>query len=166
MRAGIEVRERIPIPDDMIPEDARVEMDAKQAAGYFTVRSQCTVVLRALPAVIVADIFAYIGLCELGWARARCTWFSAQRRHEARTRQGDRPTLRRHRQTHTIDPCCPGPLKRQRMHACSSVRRKQTAVEHTGMLPPDCRGAREVPTQQSAHSVNAADILLKTWMRT
>jgi GTP cyclohydrolase II len=39
MRAGIEVRERIPIPDDMIPEDARVEMDAKQAAGYFTVRS-------------------------------------------------------------------------------------------------------------------------------
>jgi hypothetical protein len=74
MRAGIEVRERIPIPDDMIPEDARVEMDAKQAAGYFTVRSQCTVVLRALPAVIVADIFAYIGLCELGWARARCTF--------------------------------------------------------------------------------------------
>ena len=73
MRAGIEVRERIPIPDDMIPEDARVEMDAKQAAGYFTVRSQCTVVLRALPAVIVADIFAYIGLCELGWALARCT---------------------------------------------------------------------------------------------
>jgi hypothetical protein len=39
------VRERIPIPDDMIPEDARVEMDAKQAAGYFTVR--CAVVLRA-----------------------------------------------------------------------------------------------------------------------
>jgi hypothetical protein len=43
---------------------------------------------------------------------------------------------------------------------------KADCVEHTGMLPPDCRGAREVPTQQSAHSVNAADILLKTWMRT
>ncbi len=33
---GIEIGERIPIPDDMIPEDARVEMDAKKAAGYFT----------------------------------------------------------------------------------------------------------------------------------
>ena len=33
---GIEIGERIPIPDDMIPEDAQVEMDAKKAAGYFT----------------------------------------------------------------------------------------------------------------------------------
>src|SRR5438105_5949232 len=30
---GIEVRERVPIPDDLIPRDARVEMDAKKAAG-------------------------------------------------------------------------------------------------------------------------------------
>jgi GTP cyclohydrolase II len=36
VRSGIEIVERIPIPDDMIPEDARVEMDAKKAAGYFT----------------------------------------------------------------------------------------------------------------------------------
>ena len=35
-RAGIEVVARINIPDGLIPEDARVEMDAKMAAGYFT----------------------------------------------------------------------------------------------------------------------------------
>ena len=33
---GIEVGERVKIPDDLIPADARVEMDAKKAAGYFT----------------------------------------------------------------------------------------------------------------------------------
>jgi GTP cyclohydrolase II len=34
--SGIEIGERINIPDDLIPADARVEMDAKMAAGYFT----------------------------------------------------------------------------------------------------------------------------------
>ena len=34
--SGIEVGERVKIPDDLIPADARVEMDAKKAAGYFT----------------------------------------------------------------------------------------------------------------------------------
>jgi len=34
--AGIAVGERVPIPDALIPPDARVEMDAKLAAGYFT----------------------------------------------------------------------------------------------------------------------------------
>jgi len=34
--AGISVGERVPIPDALIPPDARVEMDAKVAAGYFT----------------------------------------------------------------------------------------------------------------------------------
>ena len=34
--SGIEVIERIPIPDDWIPEDAWVEIAAKQAAGYYT----------------------------------------------------------------------------------------------------------------------------------
>jgi GTP cyclohydrolase II len=34
--SGIEVGERVNIPDELIPEDARVEMDAKMAAGYFT----------------------------------------------------------------------------------------------------------------------------------
>ena len=33
---GIEVIERVPIPDDLIPADAKVEMDAKKAAGYFS----------------------------------------------------------------------------------------------------------------------------------
>lgn len=32
---GIDVGERIPIPDHLIPPDAQVEMDAKKAAGYF-----------------------------------------------------------------------------------------------------------------------------------
>jgi GTP cyclohydrolase II len=34
--SGIEVGVRVNIPDELIPEDARVEMDAKKAAGYFT----------------------------------------------------------------------------------------------------------------------------------
>ena len=34
--SGIEVGERVKIPDELIPADARVEMDAKIAAGYFT----------------------------------------------------------------------------------------------------------------------------------
>jgi len=33
---GIEVVERVAIPDELIPQDARVEMDAKVAAGYFS----------------------------------------------------------------------------------------------------------------------------------
>jgi GTP cyclohydrolase II len=33
---GISIGERVSIPDDMIPDDAQVEMDAKKAAGYFT----------------------------------------------------------------------------------------------------------------------------------
>ncbi|SIR30534.1 GTP cyclohydrolase II [Pseudacidovorax sp. RU35E] len=34
--SGIEVGVRVNIPDDLIPADARVEIDAKMAAGYFT----------------------------------------------------------------------------------------------------------------------------------
>ncbi len=34
--SGIEVVNRISIPDDLVPADARVEMEAKKAAGYFT----------------------------------------------------------------------------------------------------------------------------------
>ncbi|HSU04422.1 MAG TPA: GTP cyclohydrolase II, partial [Acetobacteraceae bacterium] len=33
--SGIEVVERVPIPDELIPPDASVEMDAKKAAGYY-----------------------------------------------------------------------------------------------------------------------------------
>jgi GTP cyclohydrolase II len=35
-RQGIEIVERVPIPDALIPEDAWVEMDAKKSAGYYT----------------------------------------------------------------------------------------------------------------------------------
>ncbi len=35
-RSGIEVIERVSIPEDRIPPDAHVEMDAKKAAGYFS----------------------------------------------------------------------------------------------------------------------------------
>jgi GTP cyclohydrolase II len=33
---GIQVSERVSIPDALIPDDAQVEMEAKKAAGYFT----------------------------------------------------------------------------------------------------------------------------------
>jgi GTP cyclohydrolase II len=33
---GIEIGERVPIPDELIPPDASVEMEAKKAAGYYS----------------------------------------------------------------------------------------------------------------------------------
>jgi GTP cyclohydrolase II len=39
VESGIEVVERIEIPPHLIPGDARVEMDAKRAAGYFTAQT-------------------------------------------------------------------------------------------------------------------------------
>ena len=36
VKSGIDIVERVPIPDDRIPADAQVEMEAKKAAGYFT----------------------------------------------------------------------------------------------------------------------------------
>jgi GTP cyclohydrolase II len=35
-QAGIRVVERVPIPDELIPADAQVEIEAKKAAGYYT----------------------------------------------------------------------------------------------------------------------------------
>lgn len=35
VRQGISIGERVPIPDELIPPDAQVEMDAKKAAGYY-----------------------------------------------------------------------------------------------------------------------------------
>ena len=34
--SGIEIGERVAIPDGLVPDDAKVEMEAKKAAGYFT----------------------------------------------------------------------------------------------------------------------------------
>jgi GTP cyclohydrolase II len=36
VKSGIQVINRVPIPDDLIPQDAQVEMEAKKAAGYYT----------------------------------------------------------------------------------------------------------------------------------
>jgi hypothetical protein len=36
VNAGISIGERVRIPSELIPKDARVEMDAKVAAGYYT----------------------------------------------------------------------------------------------------------------------------------
>ena len=35
-QSGIEIVERITIPDELIPADAQVEINAKKAAGYYT----------------------------------------------------------------------------------------------------------------------------------
>ena len=36
VEGGVEVGERVALPDDLVPGDAKVEMEAKKAAGYFT----------------------------------------------------------------------------------------------------------------------------------
>jgi len=36
IESGITIGARVRIPDELIPPDARVEMDAKMAAGYYT----------------------------------------------------------------------------------------------------------------------------------
>jgi GTP cyclohydrolase II len=36
VKGGVEIGERVPIPDGLVPDDANVEMEAKKAAGYFT----------------------------------------------------------------------------------------------------------------------------------
>ena len=35
-RSGIEVEERVSLPEELVPADARVEIEAKLAAGYFS----------------------------------------------------------------------------------------------------------------------------------
>jgi GTP cyclohydrolase II len=37
LSAGIEIVTRVPIPAELVPQDANVEIEAKKAAGYFTV---------------------------------------------------------------------------------------------------------------------------------
>ena len=36
IKSGIEVLERVTIPDELVPPDAQVEMNAKRAAGYYS----------------------------------------------------------------------------------------------------------------------------------
>jgi GTP cyclohydrolase II len=33
---GVQIIERVPIPDELVPADAQVEMVAKKAAGYYS----------------------------------------------------------------------------------------------------------------------------------
>jgi GTP cyclohydrolase II len=35
-QSGIQIVERVPIPENLIPADAKVEIEAKKAAGYYT----------------------------------------------------------------------------------------------------------------------------------
>ena len=35
VQSGIDIADRIPIPDELVPDDARVEIEAKKAAGYY-----------------------------------------------------------------------------------------------------------------------------------
>ena len=36
VQAGIQIGTRVPIPPELVPQDASVEIEAKKAAGYFT----------------------------------------------------------------------------------------------------------------------------------
>ncbi|MGD1805468.1 hypothetical protein ACP6PL_08500 [Dapis sp. BLCC M126] len=36
VNSGIQIVERVPIPDELLSEDAQVEIAAKKAAGYYT----------------------------------------------------------------------------------------------------------------------------------
>ena len=35
VNSGIKVDKRVSIPDELVPDDARVEIEAKKAAGYY-----------------------------------------------------------------------------------------------------------------------------------
>ena len=37
---GVEIVERVPIPDELVPADAQVEIAAKKAAGYYAPEPQ------------------------------------------------------------------------------------------------------------------------------
>ncbi len=42
---GIPIHERVPIPDELIPEDSRVEIDAKIHAGYCSYTRLCLAIM-------------------------------------------------------------------------------------------------------------------------
>jgi hypothetical protein len=85
VNTGIEIIERIPIPDEMIPSDSRVEIDAKIQSGYFTTGKQLTgeelaqvkgrgwekwediVVSRHSLYIELADMIAALNLVAISW---------------------------------------------------------------------------------------------------
>lgn len=89
---GIPIHERVPIPDDMIPADSRVEIDAKIQAGYctsFPFPAHLIIPL-PFPALSLVNYRAYADSCSYNWSchvhgragkrkgpwlgRHRCTW--------------------------------------------------------------------------------------------
>ncbi len=57
--AGIEIRERIPLPPDRVPQDALVEIEAKKAAGYFAPEAESPLEAEDLACVVGRDIKDY-----------------------------------------------------------------------------------------------------------
>jgi GTP cyclohydrolase II len=57
--AGIEIGERVPLPPDLVPQDAMVEIAAKKAAGYFTPESEMPALGDSPPCVVGRDIKDY-----------------------------------------------------------------------------------------------------------
>jgi len=49
---GIPIIERVPIPDEMIPEDSRVEIDAKIHAGYCKYMARISSVMMLISPVV------------------------------------------------------------------------------------------------------------------
>jgi hypothetical protein len=57
--AGVEIGDRVPLPPDLVPPDAMVEIEAKKAAGYFAPESQMAVSGASLSSVVGRDIKDY-----------------------------------------------------------------------------------------------------------
>ena len=53
--AGIAIGERVPLPPELVPPDAQVEIEAKKAAGYFTAET----VVDDLTCVVGRDLKDY-----------------------------------------------------------------------------------------------------------
>jgi GTP cyclohydrolase II len=57
--AGIEIGERVPLPAELVPQDAMVEIEAKKAAGYFVAESEMPALGDSPPCVVGRDIKDY-----------------------------------------------------------------------------------------------------------
>ena len=57
--AGIEIGERVPLPPELVPQDAMVEIEAKKAAGYFVPESEIPSLGESPPCVVGRDIKDY-----------------------------------------------------------------------------------------------------------
>jgi hypothetical protein len=57
--AGIQIGERVPLPPELVPQDAMVEIAAKKAAGYFTPESETLDLGPSPPSVVGRDLDDY-----------------------------------------------------------------------------------------------------------